>query len=85
MDKDASNTFTIITWKELFDEQLIIEEGRFRLRYYSQKKGNQVIARALSRKKNEGWRLITVESKLPMSLWGSNYIFQKDIPNKPDS
>ena len=83
MGYNVSNTFTIITWKELFDEQVLIEEGRFRFQYYSAQKGNQLIARALSRKQREGWKLVTVEEKI-LSFRGSNYIFQRDIADKPN-
>lgn len=67
--------FRIISSKELLDEQILLENGRFRLRYLSRSETNRVLERALSRMKAGGWSLTALQAKF-WSLWGDSFIFE---------
>ncbi|GAA5495952.1 hypothetical protein Rhal01_02133 [Rubritalea halochordaticola] len=73
---NPSTEVIVLSHSQLFCEQISLEEGKSSYGIYSPKQANEILSRALTRKAQEGWQLLTVES--PLLFWrSSKYIFQK--------
>jgi hypothetical protein len=61
--------------KELLDEQILIEEGRFKLRYLSRSAVYRLIERALTRMRASGWEFRAMNTR-GFLVQTSTYVFE---------
>lgn len=70
---DYQNDFQIKTVKQLLDEQIIHEEGRFKFAILSKTETTRLLERSLTRMKSSKWALRGIEQR----FFTSRYIFER--------
>ncbi|MEK6238726.1 MAG: hypothetical protein N2C14_28760 [Planctomycetales bacterium] len=73
-----TKSVAILTYQELLREQLLREQDKEAVqpffRWHSEEETCRVVARAVSRKMKEGWKLLAVDS----GFFHSRYVFEVD-------
>jgi hypothetical protein len=67
--------FRVMTQKQLLDEQISYEEGRFKLGWLSPSAVDRLIERAFTRMKSMGWEFRTVAVK-GFIIQRTTYVFE---------